>query len=1053
MNIELGIGGSKSVYKKENDLTLNNSDVDVEHENYFLDNETTKNIDLSQLQNSDNFVKIEAKEDRALGFLWKKGTYTFTTSSGVKITVENIDEDTQVLEDKQTGEIVIVGANNAVVHGKSEKSKISIYNSTINELNADSNDDISVKNNSYQSLNINVDDISEVKSDALISIDENGNTIAVDEYFKQILSQDVCFETKEEYQQYVLTTLTKNLQSMKEMFEQQENNNGIISDGYDALKELTGLGISSKDAEEILLKQTEIVEGLTKALNNESDMSFEEAYQYYFNCEFSTEKIDSYIKLSNIYQASLVASNYDPEYFEKIEEKTGLSLENIAQDYYLAQADVLGEDKIYSELVEKYSADQQNFSAKLSNTISVAGLGCTVAGAVACIIPGGAAVGLPLMAAGRYISLGGMFVNNVIDLADNITDSDGLTADEVKDLALETGVEAVSFVSGYKIGGITSGINDTITNKVLQMGANKVVSNVIGQAAETGTDTLLSLGADYVIAQSESLIATGQLIDCEDYWSIDRFLGEGKNQLIAILTGLANVKAKEYSTKISPQTEQKTQFDGIDEIEALKNAEIELDSEENSALEQCVKQADMANSDESRTVEIPDVMAGKQDNDLSEKYLMDDNSNFSKTDVDLEGVVSAEQKTEIKDDDVNTGKNSQDNATLEIPSKTSADINPEYFKRMQEFDKYNLSANIKESIVKLDDTNYQKILNIFDSLSNLECFDEAQYQEAVRLFDVMFQYVDVEQLDISKSFPIKNGIMIKLANGKNIFCKLENDRPKVSCLIDGETTEIKCASDSNNIRIDTKYKPRVYDEKNRLIEEKTYTQADGLVKVISYDYENGIKTTHDMISGIVTEQKIDSNINPVGGETITEINLPKQGEDVKKHVLVPYQLNDGKIFGGHCLEDYTKLKNGDTVEFTLQKDNSTVTADVEVDENGNITFTYKLDGKDCKLQLKKSSVTDSMIQYVELNGEADFKLGYKTVVKNSEYNKMFEQLSNNEIANFFYDGKCAYFYTISDFGEKIFWCYPNTATTLFPVDESALTLDARNFYHLNDIIE
>lgn len=173
MNIELGIGGSKSVYKKENDLTLNNSDVDVEHENYFLDNETTKNIDLSQLQNSDNFVKIEAKEDRALGFLWKKGTYTFTTSSGVKITVENIDEDTQVLEDKQTGEIVIVGANNAVVHGKSEKSKISIYNSTINELNADSNYDISVKNNSYQSLNINVDDISEVKSDALISIDEN----------------------------------------------------------------------------------------------------------------------------------------------------------------------------------------------------------------------------------------------------------------------------------------------------------------------------------------------------------------------------------------------------------------------------------------------------------------------------------------------------------------------------------------------------------------------------------------------------------------------------------------------------------------------------------------------------------------------------------------------------------------------------------------------------------------------------------------------------------------------------------------------------------------
>ena len=70
MNIEVGIDGSKSVYKKELDSALDNTRVDVEQENYFSDNKATKNIDLAQFENSDEFVEIEPKEDRTLGFFF-----------------------------------------------------------------------------------------------------------------------------------------------------------------------------------------------------------------------------------------------------------------------------------------------------------------------------------------------------------------------------------------------------------------------------------------------------------------------------------------------------------------------------------------------------------------------------------------------------------------------------------------------------------------------------------------------------------------------------------------------------------------------------------------------------------------------------------------------------------------------------------------------------------------------------------------------------------------------------------------------------------------------
>lgn len=205
------------------------------------------------------------------------------------------------------------------------------------------------------------------------------------------------------------------------------------------------------------------------------------------------------------------------------------------------------------QALDEYRNAQSTFTDKLSGIISTAGLIGTVAGAVLSFIPGGQVIGLPLLAISGKVALGGMFVDNALDLVDNSTDKDGLTKDELEDLVIETGVEAVSYMVGCGIGKLTGNIHANIANKLVSKGTSKIASQVIGYAGEAVTDGALSLGVDCGIAQVQSLITTGETIAWDDYWSIDRFTSEGRSQLIGILTGVA--ASKQYLTStIAPAT-------------------------------------------------------------------------------------------------------------------------------------------------------------------------------------------------------------------------------------------------------------------------------------------------------------------------------------------------------------------------------------------------------------------------------------------------------------------------------------------------------------------
>lgn len=630
--------------------------------------EEVEESDLSE-NVPEGWESINSERNRALGFLWKTGSYTFETSTGVKISTKDIN-DIEIYENKETGEVVVINANGATITSGSEDAKISVYNSvidkidtskgndevniyksevdkvytgrgidtvniedsTVNKVNTGSGNDTVyvsnstvsdtntssnfiwgafdtaedtviindsslgkiqtgkgedniiannsfieilntgrggdsvnvnqtaveknkgnkkdtiIENSSY--LNIDVEKIENIDSQAVIQIDEN-NSITSGEYVSYLLNQKVGFETEEEYQEYVLLSLTSNYDSMKALFSAQEDDDGCISDGYNWLKEVTGLSITDKDIEDMLIKQEEMIEGLTAAMNGESDMTFEQAYEYYTGTTYSQEKIDKYMEVSNIYSAVIAGCQYDEDYIDKFEEVTGKSIEDVTKEYALCQLDTFGKSSGFEDLVEKYVQDQEEFTDKLSAAISTIGITCIVAGGViSFVFPPAAPVGMALMSAGKYISLGGMYIDNALDLINDSTDKDGLTKEELGNIALETGVETVSYAAGRGIGKLTNGLNSAVTSKLTQQGASKVTSYIAGQATETAVDTVLSLGADYAVAQGQSLIVTGEFMDAEDYWSLDRFLGEGKNQLIGILTGLSSAKVNAYQQGI-----------------------------------------------------------------------------------------------------------------------------------------------------------------------------------------------------------------------------------------------------------------------------------------------------------------------------------------------------------------------------------------------------------------------------------------------------------------------------------------------------------------------
>jgi len=120
--------------------------------------------------NNENWAPVEPAKDKILFF--ETGSYTYTTSNGQKIKFTNVNEDTVVLENKETGEIVIIGANDTDIESDNSNAKITILDSNVHTIKTGKgNDNITVENSIVDIIDggkgndiINVKDSSTVKN-------------------------------------------------------------------------------------------------------------------------------------------------------------------------------------------------------------------------------------------------------------------------------------------------------------------------------------------------------------------------------------------------------------------------------------------------------------------------------------------------------------------------------------------------------------------------------------------------------------------------------------------------------------------------------------------------------------------------------------------------------------------------------------------------------------------------------------------------------------------------------------------------------------------------
>lgn len=83
--------------------------------------------------NSSEWENLEPEENSFLFF--KTGGYTYTTPDGTTIELDDI-ENVIVKVNKETGEIIVVGAENATIKGSNSGVKINIYDSSISNLSS-----------------------------------------------------------------------------------------------------------------------------------------------------------------------------------------------------------------------------------------------------------------------------------------------------------------------------------------------------------------------------------------------------------------------------------------------------------------------------------------------------------------------------------------------------------------------------------------------------------------------------------------------------------------------------------------------------------------------------------------------------------------------------------------------------------------------------------------------------------------------------------------------------------------------------------------------------
>ena len=249
----------------------------------------------------------------------------------------------------------------------------------------------------------------------------------------------------------------------------------------------------------------------------------EEKYDYCGMEEYIYEDVPFSIEAAgNVFKKGNGSLNYEAlekNFLNNFESSIGIDINTLQEKYSNAQTLAFGRSSSFQNLINQYCEEQDGFADKVGSLVQITGLGMMVAGGVVSFVY--PPVGYGLMKAGQFTAVGGFFTDNVLDIADDIMSENGLSKEEFDGFICETLQEILLITSGAAINGVAN----TVQRKVFNATQMKVLSYL----SEIGTDATLSILADYAI--------TGNL----------DFSGEALSQLMAIITGIAGAKIKQYT--------------------------------------------------------------------------------------------------------------------------------------------------------------------------------------------------------------------------------------------------------------------------------------------------------------------------------------------------------------------------------------------------------------------------------------------------------------------------------------------------------------------------
>lgn len=214
----------------------------------------------------------------------------------------------------------------------------------------------------------------------------------------------------------------------------------------------------------------------------------------------------------------------DEQFAKNFENSMGISIDDLRDQYVTAQLKATGNGSAYQRLIDKYCEEQEGFADKVSSVVTTGGMIMMVGGAVVCIAcPPASAAGVALMKAGQATAVTGIFSDEILGAADELT-SGNIDWDEMAGYLKEGVTDLALYLSGRGINVVSGAVNAEVLSET--------GSKLLAKLAEIGVDAPMSLMADYIITGDVSLT------------------GEGISQLMAILTGLAGSRIKDYEAEV-----------------------------------------------------------------------------------------------------------------------------------------------------------------------------------------------------------------------------------------------------------------------------------------------------------------------------------------------------------------------------------------------------------------------------------------------------------------------------------------------------------------------